>query len=494
MGVIKQQSIKGTLFVYLGVLLGFFTTAVFFPRYLETDQIGLLRLLVSFSVLFSQFASLGFNTVTIRNFPFFRNPTTAHNGFLFISFLVNLIGFFLAIIVFYSIKDWLIESNNEKSALFVEYIYYLIPLIFFTTLFNLLDTFNRALYNAITGIVYKEILQRIFTLVSLLLFIFKAISFEQFVFLYIVSISLPALMILLHLYNKGALSLKKPTVKIDSSTQKEMASIAFFGMITSYSGVIIMNIDIVMINQMLGLSQAGIYTITFYFGSLVLLPSRSVVKIASVIIADGWKEKNINKIKSIYYKSNIILTILGLYATLGIILNLDNIIQLLGDNYVTGKFVIVFIALAHLFEMSTGVSQNVINNSKYFRVNAYLLIVFMILLVITNFLFIPSFGIIGAAFASALSRLIYNILSWLFLLIRFKLQPFNFKYIQLIMVCIAGFIPAYLIPVIGNLFFDILLRSLTFSIIFLFGIYFYRISDDLNQTLDKILDFVRNKK
>jgi O-antigen/teichoic acid export membrane protein len=382
----------------------------------------------------------------------------------------------------------------QKSALFINYINYLIPLIFFTTLFNLLDTYNRVLYNALAGIAYKEIWQRIFILIAILIYFFEFISFGQLVFLYVAALSLPTILMIIMLFQKGDLTLKRPGKFIDGSMKKEMANIAFFGMITSYSGVVIMNIDIVMINHFLGLSETGIYAITFYFGTLVLLPSRSVVKIASVVIADGWKNNDLEKIREIYYKSNIVLTVTGVFIFLGLVLNLDNIIHVLGDDYASGKYVVLFIALAHLFEMSTGVSQNVINNSIYYRINGYLLLVFVSLLIITNWIFIPIYGITGAAFASAFSRLIYNILSWLFLRIKFNLQPFNIKYFILAIIGVISYFVSSSIPWLNHYLTDMLVRSTIFTIIFVSGIYAFTISSDINQTIISTLKLIKLKK
>ncbi|MDD4757217.1 MAG: hypothetical protein PHG29_14160, partial [Prolixibacteraceae bacterium] len=73
MGIIIKQSIKGSIWSYLGVGVGFITTAYLFPNYLDTETIGLFSLLVSWSILLSQFFSRGINGVTARLFPYFRD-------------------------------------------------------------------------------------------------------------------------------------------------------------------------------------------------------------------------------------------------------------------------------------------------------------------------------------------------------------------------------------------------------------------------------------
>lgn len=487
MGVIKNQSIQGTIYSYIGVVIGFVTTGLLFPKVLNTDEVGLLRLLVSVSILFSQFAGLGFNTVAVRNFPFFRDPEKGHHGFLRLSLVVSLIGFVLSMVVFFAMKPWLIEENLKKSALFVDYIMYLIPLIFFTTFFNILDTYYRVLYNAVKGMIYKELWQRVFILAAILSYYFGWVSFAQMVLMYVISISLPALMITFSLYQKGNLFLGWDKGFISQELAKQMTSVAFYGIITSYSGVLIMNIDVVMINHALGLADTGIYAVTFYFGTLVLIPSRPVIKIASVMLADGWKAQDMKKVAEIYYKSNITLTTIGWLLFLGLAINLDNVFAILGPQYEAGRWVVVFIGLANFFEMSTSVSQNVIHNSEHYKVLTWLLLLFVGLLVVTNLIFIPVYGIVGAAFASAISRFIFNFLSWLFLFRKYKLQPFDYKYIILIMIGLVSFGLAFLLPKMAWFGWDILLRSALFTASFGTAVYFFRISEDINQALDEIM-------
>jgi len=486
MGIIKKQSIQGTIYSYIGVVLGFITTGILFPRVLSTDEVGLLRLLVSVSILFSQFAGLGFNTVAVRNFPFFRNADKGHHGFLRLSLLVSLAGFVLSMIVFFLMKPWLIKENIEKSALFIDYILYLIPLIFFSTFFNILDTYYRVLYNAIKGLIYKEIWQRFFILAAILAYFFTWLSFHQLVVVYVIALSFPAVMITFSLIIKGNFHLGRDKGFISKKLARQMTSVAFFGIITSYSGVLIMNIDVVMINHALGLADTGIYALSFYFGTLVLIPSRPVIKIASVMLADGFKENNLKKIADIYYKSNITLCTIGLMLFLGLLINIDNIITILGPDYEAGKYVVVFIGLANFFEMSTSVSQNVITNSPHYKVITWLMLLFVGLLIVTNLFFIPRFGIVGAAFASAFSRFIFNLLSWLFLVRKYHLQPFNIKYLILLSVGLGSFLVAWLMPEMSWFGWDIIIRSTLFSLLFGVFIYYLKVSDDINQSIDTV--------
>jgi hypothetical protein len=81
MGIIKRQAYSGTVLSYLGVIVGYVTTAVLFPKYLTTAEIGLLGIFLSYASIFAQLASLGLVRVNIRFFPYFRDRGKDHHGF-----------------------------------------------------------------------------------------------------------------------------------------------------------------------------------------------------------------------------------------------------------------------------------------------------------------------------------------------------------------------------------------------------------------------------
>ena len=73
MGIIKRQAYTGTVLSYLGVVIGYITTAVLFPEYLTTAEIGLLAVFMSYAYIFAQLATLGLGRITIVFFPYFRD-------------------------------------------------------------------------------------------------------------------------------------------------------------------------------------------------------------------------------------------------------------------------------------------------------------------------------------------------------------------------------------------------------------------------------------
>jgi len=493
LGIIQKQSIAGTIYSYIGVALGFITVAILFPRILSTEEVGLLRVIVSYAILFAQFAGLGFSAVSIKMFPHFRDPDKKHHGFLGLSLLVPLVGLLIALITYLALKPFIIDQSQDKSALFNEYFYYVIPLIVFTLLFVVFDTYFRILYNAVKGIFYKEVIQRVIILAVILLYFFQLINFQWLVVLYVLAMITPTILMFISLIRTKQLHLKPDFKFISRDLRNEMISVGFFGMLSSFSGVLVMNIDVLMINEMIGLSAAGIYTITFFFGTLILVPLRTMGKISSVVIADAWKANDLQTISKIYRKSSISLSVVGLLLFIGIWSNIDNVFYMIKPDYLPGKMVIFFIGIANLFDIALGVSPHIIVNSKYYKYLSYFLFGFAILIVVTNLLLIPVYGIVGAAIASMFSKFVFNLVKYLFLYYKFRLQPFTFKFVLLVMIALGSYWISTFLPAFSNYIVDIILRSGLIFILFMVPVYYLSISDDINERIDNIFSMIKSR-
>lgn len=487
MGIIQKQSISGTIYSYIGVVLGFVTTAIFFTHFFSSEEIGLMRILVSYSVLFAQFAGLGINTVTIKLFPYFRDKGKKHHGYLGIVFIISAVGTVLAIAAYLLLKSTILNDASGNSDLFAQYFYYVLPLIVFSVIFNACDTYYRVLYNAVKGIIYKEVIQRVAILIVIILYYLGVFDFHQTVIWYTVALISPSVLLFASLIYNKQLFLIPDISFIDRTMGKQMLNVALFGIIASFSGVLVLNIDMIMVEHTLGLGDAGIYSVTFFFGTLILIPMRTMGKISSVVIADSWKNNDIKTISNIYKKSSISLSIIGLLLLVGIWGNIDNVFYIITDKFIAGKYVILIIGLANLTDIALGVSPHIIVNSKYYRYLSYFLVVFAILLVITNLILIPVLGIIGAAVASLISKFIYNAIKYVFLYRKFKLQPFSVKTVLLYLIGIGAYCSSLLLPEQNNYIVDIVLRSAIITTVFIIPVYYLKISEDVNNKIDNVL-------
>ncbi|MEL7588804.1 MAG: oligosaccharide flippase family protein [Prolixibacteraceae bacterium] len=492
MGIIIKQSLKGGLWTYIGVLIGFVTTSYLYTEYLTPEVVGLFGLLIAISTLTSQLSLLGMGGVTARLFPHFRDPGKEHNGFLFIALVVLTAGFLLFLAAYYTFKGVLIETNLEKSRLFADYVYLLIPLTLFSLIFNFLDTYNKLLYNAVLGTFLQEFLQRSLIFAAVILYIFRLLTLNQLIIAFTTAVCLKGVILFIYLLSRGEIHLLPKPGFIDKKLKKEMLDVALFSIIGGMGAMLVFSIDKIVVNQMLDLKNTGVYTIAFYFGALVIIPSRPLLKISGTLIADAWYRNDLGQIRSIYYKSCINQFIIGGFLFLGIWANIDNILTILGEDYLQSKWVIFFIGSGYLFDMMTGANAQVIAFSKYYRISLLFIVILIGIVLFLLAALIPVWGITGAAVAIAGGLFLNNLMRYIFLYRKYQLQPFNFKFIVIGLFYMLVFFLTNLIQQ-QELYVDLFLRSILITIFTTLFFWIIPLSEDITIMKNTLVLYLQKK-
>ena len=485
MGIVAKQSIKGSVYIYIGAVLGFINTGLLMPKFFSLDQVGLVNLLIAVSLIFSSFSGLGIATVINRLFPYFRNDSNNHNGILPFSYLITLTGVIILLLVFILLKPFLIESNLEKSYLFTQNIYY-IPILFILTAFYIItDVYNKSLFDATLGIFLRDFFVRLLNLLLIVSFIFNMINFDNFVLLYVIIYTSPLFVMVSILIIRKQIQLTYINWNIISKYKREIFMLALFGLIAGFSGTAVINIDKYMINHFIGLEKAAIYSVSFSFGVIILMPSRALKKISSIVIAEAWKSNDTKLINNIYKKSTVIQLIIALLIFIGIWANIHNIFRILPD-YKEGMLVILLIGGAYVIEMLSGVSDTIIVTSKHYKVFSYIMVIKIVFVIVFNIIFIPIWGLTGGAIASFITITLTSFLRFLFIFFKYKLQPYNYKHLLIIIIGAFTFLIGLLIPEFENLIIDIIIRSSVITLIYFFIIISGRFSEEINKSFGVI--------
>jgi O-antigen/teichoic acid export membrane protein len=494
MDVITRQTIKGSVYSYLGALLGFVNVALLMPKIFSTSEIGLTNILIAISSIMGQIGTLGFPNVTSKLFPFFRNQKNKHNGFVFLMLTVGVGGFLLCSLFYYIFKNKIIGNNIDNSPLLAEYVYLLIPFIFIQIFYFLIDNYNKTLFNASFGIFVKEFLHRILNLVGILLFYFNFFNFHSFIIYYTIVFGVPVLLICMLLIYKGDFSLKPSKELLTPEFRKQIISVAFFGFMAGSANITVSQIDRLFINKYYDLVAIGIYSVMFYFGSMVLVPGRSLVRISGAVISELFKHDDLCEINKVYKKSINTLATVGVFLFILIWGNINNILHILNPEYAQGKYVILFIGLAHLFQMFAGTSGEIISFGKYYRQFAVIIFILILCIIGFNILFLPIFGIVGAGIAFAISFFIYLLIRFFYVKIKYGYQPYDAKFFTIISIGAITYFVSLLIPEFNNFVIDLIIRTIILSLLFFAPVYYLKLCDEMNLIIDKVFKLIKRRR
>lgn len=487
MGLVQKDSITITILTYFGLIIGYFNKVILFTNFLSTEQVGLANIFIFIASLYAQISALGSVNIVFRFFPFFKSNQNKHYGFLFFVNLITFVGFTIITCLYYFFNDFFAGIFQENSPLLAEYSLFVIPISFGVLFYNLFETYLRSLQKNIVSSFANEIICRLALTFIVSLFAFKVIDFKTFVYLYALVNCIPALIVVFYTIYRRQFFIKPEFSKLLKRLWKIMLVYGLFSALNNLSYILIATMDSLMVARMLDLGSAGIYTTIIFLANLLLIPWRSLVKVSLPTIAALWKKRDLAKMNEIYYKSSTANIIIASLFYMLIWLNIDSLFSFMTKDYVIGKYVFMFLGLARIIETSSGINGAILLTSKKFRIDLFFTIGLVCLTYFTNLLFIPLYGINGAAFATLLTITIFTALRVFYVRHIFKMQPYKFNQLYVIGLVVFAIFIVGLIPFLYNVYFDILIRSFVSSSIVVVPIYFLRISKDFNDLVDNFI-------
>ena len=496
MGIVRKEALANSIFSYIGVALGYLNVVILYPAFFSSEEFGLLSLIISVSVIYSYLSAIGLANTVPRFFPFFKTDDKLHNGFLSYILLIGTSGFLIITVLLLILRPVIISAYIDKSAEFVNYYYFLIPLSLFTMLFNVFEAIARAVYKTSFATFLKETLLRLLTTIGIFLFMFKVLNFQQFIFYFIFINGICALMLLFQIIFSKEFVFR---FKFKEMTKEKFIEVMKYGgflyissasMIIGQSGA-----DTLFLGSMVGLSVVGAYTIYMRIATLIYVPMRSLSKISVPIIANCFKENNLKQISDIYKRTSLIQLIFGCLIYVGVIINKDNLFYFLKKpEYIESFNIFYFVGIAVLIDVSVGLHNEIIVNSPKYKFDPLFNLILLTVSVIANYLLIPLYGGVGAALAAVLAFFTYNFIKWLFLVINFKMQPLGIKQLLVIGVAVITYFIGSVIPVFSNVFIDITIRSGVAILVYAGLILLFKISPDINERYWVYKNFILRKK
>lgn len=490
MGVIKRQGLKNTVSSYLGIVIGFLNLIVIQPYFLTKEELGLTRVLYSFALLVSVFVPLGIGNTTTRFFPQFKNEENRHHGYLGFMLLFPLIGFALASGTLFLLRDFIFSQYVKESPLFVEFFNYVFPLIFCLGFINVLSVYCFSNYKSTIPSYLNDIVVRILTIAVVSVYYLKWIDLHGFInaFVGIYVVQLLSIVAYIFWFDKPGLIPDKTFFK-----EQKVEKLVGYGLVLWMAGLGAIGLkyfDSIMIGKFLPLSFVGIYTVAAFIPTIIEAPINAFEKIAASRISFAWKDNNMEEIHAIYRKSSLYLFVFGGFLFLNVNLNIDDLLSFLPDGYQEGKNVVLILSTATLFNMATGLNAPILFNSDRYKIGAVFLIALAIVAVVLQSFFIPLLGMNGAAVATALSSIFYNLLLFFYVLKHFKLQPFGPENLKVFITIIILFSIGYFLPNLENRYFNIAYHGLVVS--GLYGLVIYKLG--IAQEIFSMVPFLNRKK
>lgn len=486
MGIIIRQSVKSTVVTYVGVGLGIINIVILATKYFSPVQIGLSRVIFENALLFSSFAQLGAPYIAIKYFNYFKNREKKNSGFLFFLLTYGLTGFLFFLILYFFSKDLFVHYYDANAPELIDYYYYLIPIVLFTIYLNILEAFCQVNERIVIPTMVREIVLKLSNSILILLFALDVLSFDGYLIGMIAITGCAPVLLAFYLKQLKKFDFRKDFSWLNRTLLKEMVVFGLFIVLGGIGNMLATKIDVLMLPAMTSLQSTGIYVIAIFIAAVIEIPKRSIGQISTPILAEAIRKDDRPLISSLYRKTSLNQLIVGSFLFLLVWCNIDSIFLIMPNTavYQQGKNVVFFIAFARLIDMASGINTEIILNSKYFRFGLTSIAVLALLTITSNLIFIPLYGINGAACAAALSIFIYTFIKVYYVWKKFSIQPYTMKTFYVITCTLVTYCILILIPgrpddfTTGILY--LMIKSFLIAIVYIGIILKFKISEDVS--------------
>lgn len=496
MGIVIRQSIKGTVVNYIGVLLGIYVQFYIVTSYVDPEVIGLSKVLYEAALLLSTFALLGSGSSGIRFFPYFRNKENGNNGFLFYYLLFPIVGVVLMTLVYLLFQNPIRDFFVDKSELFNDYFYYVLPLMFVLTFWTWSDSYSNVHMRIAIPKAIREVGMRVLMLGIYLAYGFHYIGISGLIIGFVCCYGLCMACTMTYGIRIGDSGWKHDWKYITPDLRRMVGKYTAFLVLSAVSGNIMAQLDLFMLSGVRGLYTTGIYTIIIYMADSINMPARSISAISSPQAAQAMRDGNVQEAQKLYQQVSLHQTLAACLLFLFIWINLDNIFALIpnGDKFAEGKWAMFFLGFSRVLYCILNFGNVLISYSKYYYWTLVIAVVLTGLTICTNYYLIPIFGLSGAALATLITSVLSYSFQQYLVQVKLKANPFIRQHLYIFLIVVLLYVINLFIPTLSSVreawywaVADGAMRSLPLLVMAVILVYKLRVSEQVNRMIGKYL-------
>ena len=465
MGVIQRQTLKNNVLAYAAVAIGAVASIWIYPEVPALK--GHADAILKYALLLTPPLSLAMTVVIGRLSPYYGENLMETSNRLMARGLLASLGLitFLAVLnllVSEHVVEW-VERAGYGVGKFAEYSWHILAIVAFMSSSAMITAHLANFKRVAVPVIFNNIFPKVLLPAALLLALYGWLNRASFsVGLIIIYGSITA-GLLLYALRLGVFRPNLGKLTLPENSYREMISVAGFGIFGSIGSVLTTHLDTVMVNGYLGDDLTTVYSFGIFITVLIAIPARGVNAIVRPIVAKAWKERDVEKLAFLYRESAAVLFAVGGVIFTGIVVCVPYVYQITAKTsiYATGFWVTVFLGISQLFDQMTSINSTLVTYTDYYRWNIVFIVLIGLLNVFFNLYFMEvlALGLNGAAIATMLSIMTYNVVKGIFIYWKMGVHPLSWSQLfSAVVLFLIGCI-AYFLPLGENVWVNLIVRG-----------------------------------
>lgn len=390
----KENIVKNLFWSVLGKIVNLLSgliVGIIIARYLGPEQFGLMNYVISYVFLFQTFAIFGLDAIEVREEA--RNQTPIHviiGTAFFLKIIFGAIFMFMAILT-----SWIMDADGYTTLLIAIYSFSIV-----LNSFSVIRNYFMAIVEN-EFIVKAEIARTLISIaIKIILLIFQA-SLTIFIIAYLFDFSLLASGYVMAYHSKGK---KMREWNFSLKCSKYLLKESFPLMLTSAAVIIYQRIDQVMIGQMIDKTAVGYFSVASRFVEVLIYIPMMLAQTITPILVSNREKSEVDYIRKGQQFMNFSLWCSLLASILTSLFAYWIVLFTFGTAYLPAVTVLQILAFkaASVALSNTAGAMLVTEGIQRYAIlrDGFGCIVCVIL----NYILLPRYGIIAAAFVAIASN------------------------------------------------------------------------------------------
>lgn len=483
MGIVFRQSVKTSIVILSGAILGLVFTYWQTKVMLKTE-IGISRNLIYQSVVLQSIVLLGGPSVLLTYIHRYTKIDPRRNVLFSSALLAPLAALLIFCIPYFLLRDWIISKYQLVDQPYLYEFFAWMPIL--TLLWSYMSVFEiylMGMMRAAMATFMREVALRLINLALLGLFAFHYISFKAFIIGTIFAYAVPLVILIIAANRDVKIKITFKWSIFEKKEAKEVIHYAWYHLLIGIALNLVVYIDTLMMAPLSkeGTSVLAVYSIAILLVSFVSIPYRAMLSAAFPKLNEAFIHDRKEHLVDLFNRANLNIVIATAFVGVLILCNVHNAVLLLPKGYeaLVPLFMILF--LGRLIDVSTGLNQEFISITPYYKFTFRAALVYIVIAFVGNRIFIPQYGIYGAAWVSTIGLAIYNVIKAIYLKRKFNLYPFERKGLLIFPIAAIGYGISWLIPHMPNPFIDGIIRTPIVAIVMVLLLLWLKPSQDVKE-------------
>jgi len=492
MGVVVRQSIKSTIVTISGAALGALIV-IMSTRFFSQSDYGLTRTLLGNAVMVSYITSFGFNYTVIIYGQRYPADHPLRAAFLRFSLIIPTIITAVACIALLLFKEPFLKmySQEEDYALLSKY-YVLFPLLIFLNFTTMwLEYYMISISRSAIQSFTREIVFRLANILMIVLYALNWIDFHVFIWGFSLGMLLPILILSVEAAKHNGFTFNRGG-RLNKKERVELVNFSFYHMLSIVGGILLSSLDSILLTPLAadGVKAVAIYAVPVFAMSLLKSPVKVMSNAVFPTLTEAYNADDPPKLQKLFQRTAINMQAVSLAFALLMVVNADNVLRFMDmvtEGYGMVKPLMLILLVGTVTDLIFGPSYVLIGISKYYKFNFWISLLIIFIVFGLNVWLIKLWGITGAAWATTIGLIIYNLMKSGLLWIKLNINPFDRKSLYIIIVVVATGLLVYGLPFLGNVFLDIAVRSTITLTIIAGAFYRLKISEEITELIRNVI-------